>query len=91
MSPGGCPDPQQEILHDLLRSIGQIRESIGQLQGTVKAIQEQRQETLRWLIKLDERLRTVERRAAVNGMIAGGVVTTVLAAVGYFFQSHIGG
>ena len=91
MSPGGCSDPQQEILNDLLRSTGQIRESLGQLQGTVKAIQEQRQETLRWLIKLDERLRTVERRAAMNGMIAGGVVTMVLSILGYIFQSQIGG
>ncbi len=90
MSPA-CPDTQQEILHDLLQNIGQIRESLGQLQGTVKAIQEQRQETLRWLVKLDERLRTVERRAAMNGMIAGGVVTMVLAVLGYVFQSQIGG
>ena len=86
-----CSDAQQEICHELLQSIGQIRESIGQLQGTVKAIQDQRQETLSWMVKLDDRLRTVEHRAAINGMIAGGVVTMVLAAMGYFFQSHIGG
>ena len=86
-----CPDTQQEICRELLQSIGQIRESLGQLQGTVKAIQDQRQETLSWMIKLDDRLRTVERRAAINGMIAGGVITSVLAAIGYLFQSHIGG
>ena len=86
-----CPDAQQEVCHELLQNIGQIRESLGQLQGTVKAIQDQRQETLSWLMKLDDRLRTVERRAAINGMIAGGVVTMVLGLLGYFLQSNISG
>lgn len=86
-----CPDPQQEILHDLLKNIGQIRESIGQLQGTVEAIKEQRQGMTRWMVKLDDRLRMVERRAAVNGMIAGAVVTVAITIVGYFFQVKIGG
>ncbi len=86
-----CTPSEQELLHDLLSSIGQMRESLGQLQGTVQAIQEQRKETNRWLAKLDERLRTVERRAAVNGMIAGGVMSMVLAALGYFVQFRMGG
>ncbi len=90
MSPA-CSDPHQEILNDLLLNLGQIRESIGQLQGTVQAIREQRKETLKWMVKLDDRLRTVERRAAINGMIAGGVVTMVLAVLGFVFQSQIDG
>ena len=43
------------------------------------------------MVKLDDRLRIVERRTAMNGMIAGGVVTMVLVVLGYVFQSHIGG
>ena len=86
-----CTPSEQELLHDLLLSIGQMRESLGQLQGTVQAIQEQRKETNKWLAKLDDRLRTVERRAAVNGMIAGGVMSMVLAGIGYLLQSRMGG
>ena len=85
------PASQQEILTDLLKSIGQMRESIGQLQGTVEAFKEQRQEMTSWMAKLDDRLRTVERRAAMGGIITSGVITTVLAAIGFFFQIKTSG
>ena len=96
------PDTQQEIYHDLLTSIGQMRESLGQLQGTVEALKDQRQETVEalkdqrkemvtLLASLDDRLRTVERRAAMGGIITSGVITTVLAAIGFFFQIKTSG
>lgn len=85
------PVTQQEIHHDLLKSIGQIRESIGQLQGAVDAFKDQRQEMTRWMAKLDDRLRTVERRAAMGGMIVSGVITTILAILGYYYQIKTSG
>jgi hypothetical protein len=81
----------EEMLRDLLLTVGQIRESIGQLRGAVQSIKDQRQETIRWMSKLDHRLRLVERKAAINGMIAGGVMTMIMVLAGYFFQFQIWG
>ena len=85
------PGTREEILHDLLTTVGQIRESIGQLRGAVQSIKDQRQETIRWMSRLDRRLRFVERKAAINGLIAGGVMTVIMGLAGYFFKFQIGG
>jgi hypothetical protein len=77
---------REEVLHDLLLTVGQIRESIGQLRGAVQAIRDQRQETIRWMSRLDRRLRFVERKAAINGLIAGGIMTMIMGLAGYFFR-----
>ena len=78
------PGTREEILHDLLQRIGN-------LQCAVQGIQEQRKELITWMAKLDERLRLVERKAAINGLIAGGVMTMIMGIAGYFFKFQIGG
>ena len=88
---GDCNDTREEVFHNLLTSIGQMREAVGNLQGVVQGIQEQRRELITWLQKLDNRLRMVERKAAINGMVAGGVVTIILAVLGSFFKIQYGG
>ena len=88
---GTCSDSREEILQSLILNVGQIREAIGNLQGSVQAGQEQRKELIAWMQKLDERLRLVEKKAAVNGMVAGGVVTIILTVFGSFFKIQYGG
>ncbi|MBF0126999.1 MAG: hypothetical protein HQM02_07285 [Magnetococcales bacterium] len=68
----GFGDPHNEILHDLLLSMGK-------LQGNMEAIQLQQQNQTGWMAKLDDRLRRVERKAAVTGMIGGGLMATGLS------------
>ena len=86
-----CTNTREEILQDIFQNIGQMREAVGNLQGTVQGIQEQRKELIAWMQKLDTRLRLVERKAAINGMVAGGVVTIILAVLGSFFKIQYGG
>jgi hypothetical protein len=81
---------KEEVLHDLLQSVGQIRESIGQLRGAVQSIRDQRQETIRWMSRLDRRLRFVERKAAINGLIAGGIMTLIIGLIGNYFRFQFG-
>ena len=81
----------EETLRDLLLTAGQTRESIGQPRGAVQSIKDQRQETIRWMSRLDRRLRFVERKAAINGLIAGGIMTMIMGLAGYYFQFQLGG
>ncbi len=71
---------QMDILHDLLLSIGKM-------QGVLETIQLRQQEQTKWMSKLDERLRNVERKAALNGLLAGGLVGVVVGVLGPFVRS----
>ncbi|MBF0382022.1 MAG: hypothetical protein HQL69_13445 [Magnetococcales bacterium] len=74
------PDNHIDILHDMLLSMGK-------LQGILEAIQRRQQEQTKWMGKLDARLRNVERKAALNGLLAGGMIGVVVGVVGHFFKS----
>ncbi|MBF0342300.1 MAG: hypothetical protein HQL95_15250 [Magnetococcales bacterium] len=82
MNGGG--NPFDAILHDLLLSMGKV-------QGSLEAIQTQQQHQTDWMAKLDERLRRVERKAAVNGMIGGGLVATGLSILTDLLKSRMAG
>ncbi|NGZ05231.1 MAG: hypothetical protein G8237_02635 [Magnetococcales bacterium] len=68
----GTGNSYDTLLHDLLLSMGKV-------QGSLEAIRQQQQHQTDWMAKLDERLRRVERKAALNGMIGGGVAATGFA------------
>ncbi|MBF0444252.1 MAG: hypothetical protein HQL68_01580 [Magnetococcales bacterium] len=72
---------QADTLHELLISMGKM-------EGILEAIQRRQQEQTKWMSKLDERLRNVEKKAALNGLLAGGMVGMVVAVVGHFFRSY---
>ncbi len=74
---------QKAILHDLLLGMGKM-------QGVLDSIQRRQQEQTKWMNKLDDRLRNVERKAALNGMLAGGVVGVVFSIFGQFFKRLAG-
>jgi hypothetical protein len=73
---------QIDILHDLLLSTGKM-------EGILEAIQRRQQEQSKWMNKLDERLRNVEKKAALNGLIAGGMVGVVVGVLGHVFRSFV--
>lgn len=79
----GYNNNQKEILHDLLLGMGKM-------QGVLETIQKRQYEQTKWLSKLDERLRNVERKAAMNGMLAGGMVGLVVGVLGHFFKNMFG-
>ncbi|MBF0455208.1 MAG: hypothetical protein HQL72_10390 [Magnetococcales bacterium] len=80
---GQAVNNQAGILHDLLLAMGKM-------QGVLETIQRRQQEQTQWMGKLDERLRTVERKAALNGMLAGGMIGVVMGILGHFFKSLLG-
>ncbi|MBF0357912.1 MAG: hypothetical protein HQL70_04840 [Magnetococcales bacterium] len=71
---------QMDILHDLLLSTGKM-------EGILEAIQRRQQEQSKWMNKLDERLRNVEKKAALNGLVAGGMVGVVVGILGHVFRN----
>ncbi|MBF0213526.1 MAG: hypothetical protein HQM00_08180 [Magnetococcales bacterium] len=81
----GVGDPYDALLHDLLLSMGKV-------QGSLEAIQTQQQRQTDWMASLDDRLRRVERKAAVNGMIGGGLMATGLTLLADLLKNRmIGG
>ncbi|MEO5346734.1 MAG: hypothetical protein H7834_10210 [Magnetococcus sp. YQC-9] len=80
----GSGSPYDALLHDLLLSMGKV-------QGSLEAIQLQQQHQTDWMAKLDDRLRRVERKAAVNGMIGGGVVGSGLSVMMEMMRSRMMG
>ncbi|MBF0190798.1 MAG: hypothetical protein HQL99_06555 [Magnetococcales bacterium] len=80
----GVGNPYDALLHDLLLSMGKV-------QGSLEAIREQQQHQTDWMARLDERLRRVERKAAVNGMIGGGVVATGLSVLADLLKTRMAG
>ncbi|MBF0194853.1 MAG: hypothetical protein HQL71_09850 [Magnetococcales bacterium] len=72
---------QGEILHDMLLRMGKM-------QGILEAIQRRQHEQTKWMSMLDERLRNVEKKAALNGLLAGGMVGVVVGVAGHFFKGY---
>ncbi|MBF0427284.1 MAG: hypothetical protein HQL94_00040 [Magnetococcales bacterium] len=81
---GTTGDPYDALLHDLLLSMGKV-------QGTLEAIQLQQKNMTSWMAKLDDRLRRVERKAAINGMIGGGLVATGFSLLADLMKSKLTG
>lgn len=75
-------DSYGPMLHDLLLNMGK-------LQGSLDSIQLQQQNQISWMAKLDDRLRHVERKAAVTGMLGGGLVTICLTILVELFKSKM--
>ncbi|MBF0272309.1 MAG: hypothetical protein HQL98_09635 [Magnetococcales bacterium] len=80
----GGSNPYDALLHDLLLSMGKV-------QGSLEAIREQQQHQTDWMARLDERLRRVERKAAVNGMIGGGVMAAGLSVLADLLKTRMVG
>lgn len=75
---------QDDTLHDLLLGMGKV-------QGILEAIQRRQQDQTRWMAKLDDRLRIVERKAAIQGMVGGAVVALILGALSHIFKGALPG
>lgn len=67
--------PHGDVLHDLLLGMGKM-------QGSLESILRRQEEQTKWIARIDERLRCVERKAAVHGMISGGIVGVIVAIFG---------
>jgi hypothetical protein len=80
---GSYTNNQKDILHDLLLGMGKM-------QGVLESIQRRQHEQTKWMSKLDGRLRSVERKAALNGLLAGGVVGMFFGVFGHFFRNLFG-
>ncbi|MBF0164595.1 MAG: hypothetical protein HQL97_08590 [Magnetococcales bacterium] len=80
----GSGNPFDTLLHDLLLSMGKV-------QGSLEAIQLQQEHQTDWMARLDDRLRRVERKAAVNGMIGGGVVGTGFSVMAEYMRTRMMG
>lgn len=80
----GSGNTYDALLHDLLLSMGKV-------QGSLEAIRQQQQHQTDWMARLDERLRRVERKAAVNGMIGGGVVATGFSMLADLLKMRVTG
>ena len=63
MNGGG---PEQEILANLLQTMGRV-------EGAQSAIHRRLDDLNKWMSQLDERLRIVERRAAILAAVGGAV------------------
>ncbi|MBF0447368.1 MAG: hypothetical protein HQL67_04120 [Magnetococcales bacterium] len=74
---------QMDILHDLLLGVGKM-------QGALETIQNRQQEQTKWMGTLDDRLRRVEKKAALNGLMAGGMVGIIIGVVGHFAKNFFG-
>ncbi len=42
------------------------------------------------LNEMDSRLRTVERNAARNGLVSGGLISVAISTIGYMVKSNVG-
>lgn len=52
---------------------------LGQIHGIVQALRDGQQQTNDRLDAMDDRLRTVEQRAAVTGAVSGGMISVGIA------------
>lgn len=70
---------QMDVLHDLLLNVGKVR-------GILEAMERRQQEQSKWMYQMDTRLRHVERKAALNGLMAGGLVGVAVTILGYALE-----
>lgn len=54
---------------------------LGRIQGTLEAVQHRQEHQTTLLVGLDDRLRHVERRAAVHGTIGGATAAMAMTAL----------
>ncbi|MBF0176516.1 MAG: hypothetical protein HQL63_06675 [Magnetococcales bacterium] len=69
----------------------EISMHLGEIKGTLAAIQGRQTEITEWIGGLDNRLRAVESRSAVFGMLSGGGVAMVVTALGQYFRDKLSG
>ena len=58
-----------------------LARELGSISAKLDGLQQGQEAHTRKLDSMDERLRTVERRSAVNGGVAGGVVGVTIALI----------
>lgn len=69
----------------------QIQRELGEISSTLKHMNEAQKEQGKTLGKIDDRLRDVEKRAALNGLVTGGVTGGVMAVAISFIKSKLTG
>lgn len=70
----------------------QIQRELGEITSTLKHMSAEQAKDSRKLDKLDDRLRDVEKRAAMNGLVTGGITGGLMAlTVGFIKSKFIGG
>lgn len=69
----------------------EIQRELGEISSTLKHIKETQGDQGKTLVKIDDRLREVEKRAALNGLVTGGVTGGVMAVAVSFIKSKLTG
>ncbi|MEO5369574.1 MAG: hypothetical protein H7833_05805 [Magnetococcus sp. DMHC-1] len=71
--------------------LNKVAMQLGEIKGTLTAIQNRQGEITDWIGGLDRRLREVESRSAVFGMLSGGGVAMLVTVLGEFFRNKLTG
>ena len=64
--------------------------TLGKIKGTIDGIAKRQEEHTHLLTGIDERLRKVETKAAVNGTIGGGVMGLGMAVIIELIKARLG-
>ncbi len=66
---------------------GTIERELGEISATLKNIQSEQSRQAGSLDKIDDRLRGVERKGALNGAVSGGVIAIAISLIKGSFPS----